>query len=171
MPASIGDYLADALHPGTEEHSAAFLLLIHLPRRTIRDGGDVLHARTTGPGPNTRNSSRAVPANFVELNVGHCHQGHVQQERGRFAAKRQSNPNKARLNACCRCLSTFKQCNRNSTMRPSARLLAMPDRSDNPGRRDERPSILPAHLKGWTDIAGCASSHRAAARRRTMNSS
>lgn len=182
MPASIGDYLANALHLGREEHSAVFLGLIHLLRRRMRDGG-VLRAQITGPGPNTRNSSRAVRANFFELHVGQCDQRQAQQERSRFAAKRQSNPNQAKLpfpqvtngrrlqRACCRCLSAFVWRNRNWTMRPSARCLTMSDRMDNPRQPYEKPSILPAHAKGWTDIAGFASSQRAEASRRAMNSS
>jgi hypothetical protein len=169
MPVHVSDYVAN-LHFGTEQHSADLLLPFHFLPLEILAGDDGLVARITRSAPNGW-KSRAVPAEFLEIDAGYWHRRHTRQGRSRIAANPQANPNKARLAARGRwttpvlaevravdaCLRS-DECNRYCTMRSRAwqcqieittRVSAM-----------SNPRSFRHHLRGGTTLS-VTQAHRA----------
>jgi hypothetical protein len=97
MPVHVSDYVAN-VHFGTEQHSVDLSLPFHFLPLEILAGDDGLLARITRSAPNGWNS-RAVPAEFLEIDAGYWHRRHTRQGRSRIVANPQANPNKARLAA------------------------------------------------------------------------
>jgi uncharacterized protein YdaU (DUF1376 family) len=96
MPVYIGDYLADTMHLSKEQHGAYLLLLFHLWRRGVLRDDDVVPAQITGLDPIAWSNTRALLAEFFEIQGRLWHHGRVEQERSRLAAKQQSNSNQAK---------------------------------------------------------------------------
>src|ERR1700677_1898801 len=102
MPVYIGDYLADTMHLSTEQHGAYLLLLFHLWRRGSLQDDDVVLAKITGLAQSGWSATRLVLAEFFLIQDGLWHQGRLERERIRVAAKQQSRSKKAKLAASTR---------------------------------------------------------------------
>jgi uncharacterized protein YdaU (DUF1376 family) len=102
MPVYIGDYLADTMHLTTEQHGAYLLLLFHLWRRGTLQDDDVVLAKITGLAQSGWNAIRHVLAEFFQIHDGLWHQGRLERERVRVAAKQQSKSKQAKIAASSR---------------------------------------------------------------------